>query len=540
MEMTIYQRPAKHDEEEQSGLLLTKNPTINVRFSTIVILIGCGFLLGASCGPRLSGRSSDANNYIITSLLETNSNRRQHDLSNRRRRLKGILGNGAYLDPKTVTFKEGSSDQVHTPLSLNNNYVGADPNQFPPLYFLTKQQQIQQQQQFQQLPPISPGFDSNNNYHHIPVSPEGGTMEARDVHVSSMCRCPSDLVPFPISQSINQEQDAFETRIIQPPSKATGSYHKRFIHHPIGECQCLRGNGQERLEPTRTTDHFLSKISRRFFVETCSRDRPETESQTSWDQMPDFGVQDRPIFVGILSYESPLSLNNSLHNWLDNDFFRRIAAQDVMVQLNHRSDFDDEILREFQRMSLNDRHPMTITGAPEENLNPGLAISKFCRMAEQHPSSHPNGENLLLWLEKDWVIIDNTKKLRLEKIFESAIALSQRGVPYIGLRADLGETDGSRMWNCPAEGVPWMCFTARHHRWTNWPALIDCRWFLRYLEPFALMSMTDPIMWCGRHEYCDWEKATQDGRVAWTNSQWVVAHITRDEGQLFVHEEVDK
>lgn len=107
MEMTIYQRPAKHDEEEQSGLLLTKNPTINVRFSTIVILIGCGFLLGASCGPRLSGRSSDANNYIITSLLETNSNRRQHDLSNRRRRLKGILGDGAYLDPKTVTFKEG-------------------------------------------------------------------------------------------------------------------------------------------------------------------------------------------------------------------------------------------------------------------------------------------------------------------------------------------------------------------------------------------------------------------------------------------------
>lgn len=332
-----------------------------------------------------------------------------------------------------------------------------------------------------------------------------------------------------------------EARVIQPPSKATGRYHKRYIHHPVEDCECRVGNG--RLEPTLTKDKFLAQISRPFFEETCSRGLPETESQTNWDQMPDFGVEDLPIFAGILSYESPLSLNNSLHNWLDNDLFHRIAAQNVIVQLNHRSDYDDEIIYDFQRNKLNDRHPMTITGAPEENLNPGVAISKFCRMAEQHPSSHPNGENLLLFLEKDWIIPANsrdTKKLHLESIFRSAIALAQRGVPYIGLRAAIGEADYSKMWNCPAEGVPWMCFTARHHRWTNWPALIDCRWFLRYLEPFALMSMTDPIMWCGRHEYCDWEKATQDGRVAWTNSQWVVAHITRDEGQLFVHEEVDK
>ena len=56
---------------------------------------------------------------------------------------------------------------------------------------------------------------------------------------------------------------------------------------------------------------------------------------------------------------------------------------------------------------------------------------------------------------------------------------------------------------------------------------------------FALMSLTDPIMSCGG-SYCDWEKATQDGRVAWTNSQWVIAHITRHEGHLFDHKEVDK
>ena len=387
-------------------------------------------------------------------------------------------------------------------------------------------------------------------------------MKARDVHVSSMCRCPSGLVPVPLKNQqlntiyqtvpknnpTNHVGQVMYSRVIQPPSKATGSFHKRYIHYPLQNCECRKGNG--RLEITPTKDKFLSKISRSYFEQTCSLNHPETESQTNWDQMPDFGVEDLPIFAGILSYESPLSLQSSIHNWLDNDLFHRIAAQDVFVQLNHRSERDDEILREFlfsdafQRDKLNKRHPLTITGSAEENLNPGMAISKFCRMAEQHPSSHPNGENLLLFLEKDWVITDNTQKKipnRLESIFRSAIALSQRGVPYISLRAALSESDGYKAWNCPAEGVPWTCTTAHQHRWTNLPALIDCRWFLRYLEPFALMSLTDPIMSCGRTDgYCDWEKAMQDGRIAWTNSQWVIAHITRDGGQLFYHKEVDK
>ena len=67
-----------------------------------------------------------------------------------------------------------------------------------------------------------------------------------------------------------------------------------------------------------------------------------------------------------------------------------------------------------------------------------------------------------------------------------------------------------------------------------------------YLEPFALMS-SDPILTgCGRGfqstGYCDWEEAMQDGRIAWTNSQWVVAHIShnQDRPRLFVHKEVDK
>ena len=368
----------------------------------------------------------------------------------------------------------------------------------------------------------------------------------------SMCRCPEGLVPVPyanqelkaIYQSVpkNLYQDGTtEARVIQPPSKATatGSYYKRFVHHPLQNCECREGNG--RLDPTPTKDKYLSKISRPYFEQSCANN-PETESVTNWDQMPDFGVEDKPIFTGVLSFESPLSLNNSLHNWLEHDLFRRIASQDVFVQVNHRSELDDQVLDAFQQNKLNNRHPLTIMGSAEENLNPGVAISKFCRMAEQHPSSHPNGENLLLFLEKDWIIASgprDKKKDRLESIFRSAIALSQRGVPHIGLRGYVGDTDESKAWNCVAEGIPWQCTTAHQHRWTNWPALIDCSWFLRYLEPFALMSLTDPIMSCGG-SYCDWEKATQDGRVAWTNSQWVIAHITRHDGHLFDHKEVDK
>ena len=378
----------------------------------------------------------------------------------------------------------------------------------------------------------------------------------RDVHVGSMCRCGSQKVPMP---DVNKELLSLyhqvpknpldmsiggqDTRVIQPPSKATGSDPKRFLHHPVEGCQCFDGDG--RIMPEPTSDQFMSKLSRDYFLRPNNQcQESEAESQFNWDQMPDFGVEDLPIFVGVLSFKSPLSLNNTLHNWLKHDLFHRIAAQDVMVQLNHRSQEDDEIMYDFQK-KLNNRHPMTILGDEEENLHPGLAISNFCRRAEQHPSSHPNGENLVLFLEKDWIIPDGSGKLfYLESIFRSAIALSQRGVPYVSLRSS--QVDGSKSWRCPAEGIGWRCTTAHQHRWTNHPVLISCNWFLRYLEPFVLLN--DPIMYCGsssvhrkRNGYCDWEEALQDGRVAWTNSHWVMAHLGNTGcGPLFVHHEVDK
>ena len=67
-------------------------------------------------------------------------------------------------------------------------------------------------------------------------------------------------------------------------------------------------------------------------------------------------------------------------------------------------------------------------------------------------------------------------------------------------------------------------------------------WCLRYLEPFALLD--DPIMFgCrpGMREagYFDWEQALVDGRVAWTNSQWVVAHLP-EKRKFWHHHEVDQ
>jgi hypothetical protein len=289
----------------------------------------------------------------------------------------------------------------------------------------------------------------------------------RDVHVGSMCRCGAAKVPIPdvnkelisIYQQVPKKPEEIgegghDTRVIQPPSKATGSVPKRFLHYPVEGCQCFGGNG--RIMPEPTSDPFLSQISRDYFLrpENAGCQNPETESQTNWDQMPDFGVEDLPIFVGVLSYKSPLSLNNTLHNWLKHDLFHRIGAQDVFVQLNRRSHRDDEVVYEFQK-KINNRHPMTILGSAEENLHPGLAISKYCRMAEEHPSSHPNGENLVLFLEKDWIIPDGSgKEVYVESIFRSAIALSQRGVPYVSFKKN--KVPGSKTWNCPAEGIGWM------------------------------------------------------------------------------------
>lgn len=151
----------------------------------------------------------------------------------------------------------------------------------------------------------------------------------------------------------------------------------------------------------------------------------------------------------------------------------------------------------------------------------------------------------LLFLEKDWTVrTQNESKHSLEEIFFSANALLQRGVDVVRLKRPFKETDQAEMWDCPAYGVHWKCAGSHQQRWSNQPMIIRCDWYLRYLEPFALLSIVDPIMRaCNREfddpNYCDWEAAMQDGRVAWTNSQWVVASAGEQNHIYFDHEEVD-
>ena len=129
------------------------------------------------------------------------------------------------------------------------------------------------------------------------------------------------------------------------------------------------------------------------------------------------------------------------------------------MQLNHRSEKDDQVIAKHQPVATQQGTPLTVTGSAEENLNPGLAISNMCRMAEQHPDGHPNGENVLMFLEKDWQLRvwhlaeaglgihgrqynpsragqdfymqgqseKNKYTYSLEDFFQSAVALLQRG-----------------------------------------------------------------------------------------------------------------
>lgn len=376
-------------------------------------------------------------------------------------------------------------------------------------------------------------YDSDDRDVHVGPMPlqERPAAETRTVHVGSMCRCKSGLLPKPGPVMAGTGRD---TRIVQPPSLATGAHGKHFVLHASeGGCSCIKN---ARRTPAETTkDMFLKKMTPK-----CKN--PHPAAGYDWRTMPDLGVEETlPVFVGVLSYESPLSLNGTLHNWLEEDLFRRVRAQEVFVQLNHRSSADDDVLRAF-RVALRRRErptPVTALGAPAENRHPGLAIADFCRRAEAHPAGHPNGENLLMFLEKDWRFLPHTE---LERLMHGVNALVQRGVPYVRLKQRSPEVPEDRTWPCPAQGFPFECTRAHQHRWSNQPMVLSCKWFLRYLEPFALFE--DPIMYGCRssfqeHGYCDWEEALQDGRIAWTNSQWVVGNMVKP-NRLFYHEEVDQ
>jgi len=348
-------------------------------------------------------------------------------------------------------------------------------------------------------------------------------------------------LPSP-TRSESNTSAAIDTFITQESSIATG-LQKRFVMDAYDKCHCIENSRYADI----TADNALWHLSGRPHG-CCNNDKNCCVGETgnySWQKMPDFAVEESlPLFVGVLSFNSPQSLNASLHSWLKTDLLEESQAMKMFIQLNNRSKTDDDIINSYtEHLKRKHQHgtPIEVLGGSDENLHPGLAIAKFCRRAEGDPRSHPNGENLLLFLEKDW---HSHLGKDLRGIFESARVLSQRGVHYMRLTATLKEVSKHNVftWPCPSAGKAWTCTTSHRHRWTNLPSIVSCSWFLRYFEPFALMQ--DPIMYGWKRDgifkerkYFDWEEAHQDGRVAWSEAQWIVASVEKD---LFFHHEVDQ
>lgn len=168
-----------------------------------------------------------------------------------------------------------------------------------------------------------------------------------------------------------------------------------------------------------------------------------------WAVMPDFGVEQKlPLFLGLLS---PRSLDASLTN-REKHGLADLEFSGSFLQLNARSDQDDAVITKHNKSAFG----FHITGSPNENIHPGLAIARFCRAAERSPNGHPNGENLLLFLEKDWHV---RRSGLLQAVLDSVNALVQRGVPYVRLSQKVSMSAvGS--WQCDAQGMTWDCTTA--------------------------------------------------------------------------------
>jgi hypothetical protein len=207
----------------------------------------------------------------------------------------------------------------------------------------------------------------------------------KDVIVPSMCRCSSGNLPVPHASNSFQIHD---TNIKQEPSLATGKQAKHFFMQN-STCECLKGKGEI------STDGYLRNIE----VQYCGlREDQPLDSRLDWNSMPDFAIERKlPLFLGVLSYKSPKSLDATLTNW-DTHGLADFGFAGSFLQLNARSKLDDAVVAKHNKSSAFDFY---VTGTPDENLHPGRAIARFCRAAEQSPQSHSNGENLLLFLEKD-------------------------------------------------------------------------------------------------------------------------------------------
>lgn len=261
---------------------------------------------------------------------------------------------------------------------------------------------------------------------------QAAKQHSRNTTVQSMCRCSSGEVPV----WHNASSGVRDTGITQKASLATGKFSKQFKMQE-GDCECRLGSGQI------SNDDYLMSLGSQY----CSP--PPEDSKMDWRAMPDFGVeQSLPLFLGVLSYNSPKTLDNTLTNWERHNLTELGGFAESYLQLNNRSVEDDEVV-----LKHNQTFSFIVSGNENENLHPGLAISRFCRQAERSPFGHPNGENLLLFLEKDWLFMHQSDSLPgFPAVLHSVNSLVQRGVPYVRLSATT-DTGTSDVWECDSEGV---------------------------------------------------------------------------------------
>lgn len=275
-------------------------------------------------------------------------------------------------------------------------------------------------------------------------------------------------------------------------------------------------------------------------IETRFVSHNSADMAASWHHLPDFGYDSQvPFFVGALSYKTPKSLKAGLNNWNSTIFAwsMRSKFKGFFVHLNDRSREDDMVVAPFATHFNRTGLPTIMTGRPGLNWNVGKVIAHQCRLAEESEASHPNGENVMLWLEKDWQVNASYGPDFWNELVMSANEVLQRGVVKLNMRPD-----GSPpfTWPCRGENYTWTCAPGWTHHNMNSPMFIRCDWFLRYYEAFALFDQSVMNAWgrTGKNRtYYDWEEAQQDGRVEWINSHWILG--ASQHGDLFSHVEID-
>jgi len=110
------------------------------------------------------------------------------------------------------------------------------------------------------------------------------------------------------------------------------------------------------------------------------------------------------IFIGILSWRSPLTLKNSLSSYQKNGLFE--CADEILIFFNEISGKDEKIAK---------RYKLNYIGAAQN-----IGIGKALKALVTHSQC-----DYFLFLEEDWVLIENPETT--QKRIKTAINLLEEG-----------------------------------------------------------------------------------------------------------------